>query len=368
MTLPQAARPFLDFARLLRAHGFIVSPDQTQGFIAAVGLLGPKGMLDINRAARAMLAIPHERDAEFDALFRAFFMGQMTTAPVEGGDDEDDVEAYEPTGDQGADVEAEDDESDVGTEAASVERLGQRGFAERDADAALQRFARLAPNALPRRRSYRRTPSRHGKAINMRKTLRDAVRRDGEVFTLSRLHRKTRQRPILLLVDVSGSMSEQSDATMRFAHVLAQSADRLEAFTLGTRLTRITPSLRAHQPDQALARVSAIVSDFDGGTRLGDALQAFLSVPRFASRARGAFVIVLSDGLERGTPDAMVNAVWRLSRMAWRLDWLTPLALDDDFTPETEALLQARPYLDRIASSRDVEAICRNVLNLARAA
>ena len=368
MTLPQAARPFIDFVRLLRAHGFVVAPDQTQGFIAAVGLLGPKDMLDIERAARAMLAIPHERDGEFDALFRAFFMGQLTSAPSQGADDEDDVEAYEPTGDHGETVEAPDDEDDVGAEAASVERLGQRDFAERDTDAALQRFARLAPNALPRRRSYRRTPSRHGKAINMRKTMRDAVRRDGEIFTLSRLRRKTRQRPILLLIDVSGSMSDQSDATMRFAHALAQAADRLEAFTLGTRLTRITPSLAARQPDQALDRVSALVSDFDGGTRLGDALQAFLAVPRFASRARGAFVIVLSDGLERDTPDAMVNAVWRLSRMAWRLDWLTPLALDDHFTPETDALMRARPYLDRIASSRDVEAICHNVLNLARAA
>ncbi|MFY0611696.1 MAG: VWA domain-containing protein [Hyphomicrobiaceae bacterium] len=368
MTLPQAARPFVDFVRLLRAHGFIVSPDQTQGFIAAVGLLGPKGMIDINRAARAMLAIPYERDVEFDALFRAFFMGQITSAPIEGADDEDDVDAYEPTGDQGADVAADDDESEVGDEAVSVERLGQRRFVERDVSGVLQQFARLAPDALPRRRSYRRTPSRHGKVINMRKTMRDAVRRDGEIFTLSRLRRKTRQRPILLLLDVSGSMSEQSDATMRFAQVLAQAADRLEAFTLGTRLTRITPALRTRQPDQALARVSALVSDFDGGTRLGDALQAFLSVPRFASRARGAFVIIVSDGLERGTPDAMVNAVWRLSRMAWRFDWLTPLASDDDFTPETDALLQVRPYLDRIASSRDIEAICHNVLNLARAA
>lgn len=368
MTLPRAAQPFVDFVRLLRSHAFIISPDQTQGFIAAIGLLGPRDIGDINRAARAMLAIPHEREAEFDALFRAFFMGQMTSAPAEGSDDEEDVEAYEPTGDDGDAIEADDDETDVGAQAVRAERLSQRSFSARDTETALLNFSRHAPRALPRRKSYRRLPSRHGKTINMRKTMRDAVRRDGEIFTLSRMRRKTRQRPVLLLIDVSGSMSDQIEPTLRFAHALAQAAERLEAFTLGTRLTRITAPLSARLPEQALRRVGETVSDFDGGTRLGDALQAFLSVPRFASRARGAVVLMLSDGLERGTPDAMVDAVWRLSRMAWRFDWLTPLALAEDFSPETEALALAKPYLDRISSSRDIDAVCKHVLNIARAA
>ncbi len=368
MTLPRPAQPFLDFVRLLRGHSFAISPDQTQGFIAAVGLLGPNDMLDINRAAHAMLAIPHERKDEFDLLFRAFFMGQMKSAPVDSAEEDDGVEAHEPTGEQGKDVEADDEDAEVGAEAARAERLSQRHFPMRDAGSALRRFVRLAPSALPRRRSYRHAPDRHGRIINMRKTMRDAVRRDGEMFTLSRLRRKMRQRPVLLLIDVSGSMSEQIEPTMRFAHALSQVAERFEAFTLGTRLTCITGPLGARRPEQALSRISEIVSDFDGGTRLGDALQAFLSVPRFASRARGAFILVLSDGLERGTPDALVDAIWRLSRMAWRLDWLTPLAADYHFTPETEAFKAVLPYLDRVASGRDVDAICHHVLTTARAA
>lgn len=368
MTLPHAIQPFVDFVGLLRTHGFVVSPDQTEGFIAAIGVLGPTSMTDINRAARAMLAIPHEREAEFDALFRAFFLGQAVSAATTTSDEDDDVDAFEPTGDEGQETDLPDDESEFGSEAATVERLGQRRFDAREITSALQRFSRLAPTTLPRRRSYRKTTARRGKSINMRKTLRDAVKRDGEIFTLSRMRRKTRQRPIVLLIDVSGSMSDQSDDIFRFAHALMHAADKSEAFTLGTRLTRITSALGAQQQDKALARVSELVADFDGGTRLGDALQAFLAVPRFAGIARGATILMLSDGLERGSPHAMIDAVRRLSRIAWRLDWLSPLVSAPDYTPETEAMAAVRPYLDSLANGSDVNAICEHILKLARAA
>ena len=111
MTLPHAIQPFVDFVGLLRTHGFGVSPDQTEGFIAAIGVLGPTSMTDINRAARAMLAIPHEREAEFDALFRAFFLGQAVSAATTTSDEDDDVEAFDPTGDEGQETDLPDDES-----------------------------------------------------------------------------------------------------------------------------------------------------------------------------------------------------------------------------------------------------------------
>ena len=366
MTLPRAAYPFVEFPAILRGHGFAIAPDQTMGFIEAIGLLGPRDMADIHAAGLAMLAIPHDRRAEFDALFNAYFLGRTVTAPA-GGEDDDAVEVHEPDGGQQL-IEADEDETQAGGEAVTAERLSHRQFAEADEDATLRALRRDAPARLPRRRSYRRAPARHGDRLNMRQTLREAVRRDGEVFTLPRTRRKTRQRRIVLLVDVSGSMQERTDTTMRFAHALAQSADRIEAFTLGTRLTRITPALRISQPDEALARVGALVADFDGGTRIGDALDAFLSVPRFAGFARGAAVVVLSDGLERGTPDAMIHAVQRLSRLAWRLDWLTPLAADAAYTPRTEALHAVLPWLDSLSDGSRLSSITAHVLNLARAA
>ena len=366
MTLPRAARPFFEFPALLRAHGFAVATDQTIGFLAAIALLGPRHVDDIRRAALAMLAIPHPREPEFDALFRAFFLGQTVAAAAESRDD-DAVDAYEP---KSGDTEAlaADDEADAGAEASAVERLSQRRFSPRDGDAALALFARAAPGRLPRRLSYRRVGARRGAALDMRRTLREAVRRDGEVVVLKRLRRKTRQRRVVLLIDVSGSMKERSDDSLRFAHALARAADHAEIFTLGTRLTRVTPALAMKDRTLALARVGLIVADFDGGTRIGEALQAYLAVPRFAGHARGASVVVVSDGLERGGYEAMVDAVVRLKRIAWRVDWLSPLAGDPAFSPRTGALAELSSHLGGIGDGSDLAAICAQVLNLARAA
>jgi len=367
MTLPQPVKPFADFATVLRSHGFTISPDQTIGFIQAIGLLGPSDMGDIFRAARAMFAIPHDRADEFEALFRAFFMGQAISAPVPGAEDKDEVQAYEAAGGE-VEIEEAEGEEETGAEATVAERLSRRSFTPRTDDEALLNFTRLAPKRLPRRRSYRHARASHGRRLDMRRTLREAVRRDGEVFTLAETRRKTRQRRIVLLIDVSGSMKEHTDSALRFAHALAQTAEHFQAFTLGTRLTRITTALSVSDRDQALERVSALVADIDGGTRIGDALQAFLNVPRYAGAARGAAVVVLSDGLERGDAHTLFDAVRKLSRMAWRLDWLTPLAADPDYSPQTEALQQILPWLDYFGDGSRTAALCDHFLTMGRAA
>ena len=117
-----------------------------------------------------------------------------------------------------------------------------------------------------------------------------------------------------------------------------------------------------------MARVSALVADVDGGTRIGDAIGAFMAVPRYAGFARGAAVVVLSDGLERGSPAAMQDAARRLSRIAWRLDWLSPLAGSEDFAPSTSALAAILPDLDALADGATTSAVVDHLLNLARAA
>lgn len=366
MTLPQAAYPFVEFPAILRAQGFAIAPDQTMGFVEAVGLLGPRHMGDIHAAGLATLAIPRDRREEYDAVFRAYFMGHSVAAPAEGDEDEE-LEVHEPDGGT-SEIDAPDDESEVGAEAVATERLSHRHFPDTGDDAVLARFRGDAPTRLPRRTSYRRARASQGDRLDMRQALREAVRRDGEVFTLPRTRRKTRQRRIVLLIDVSGSMKDRTEAALRFGHALAQSADRFEAFTLGTRLTRVTAPLKTAQVEAALERVGGLVADFDGGTRIGDALEAFLNVPRFAGFARGAAVVVLSDGLERGEPDAMIHAVQRLSRLAWRVDWLTPLAGDDGYTPRTEALQAVLPWLDSLGDGSRLEAITTRVLTLARAA
>ncbi|MEM7429731.1 MAG: VWA domain-containing protein [Pseudomonadota bacterium] len=362
--LPRAARPFVEFPSLLRAHGFAVAPEQTEAFLTAVGLLGPKGMADIHRAATATLAPPFERREEFDTLFGAFFEGRLVAADMTGeAEDEetrvqDDREGvFEPL--------MSDDEQESGQQASLTEALTRRDFEPRSESEILAHFARSAPSRLPMRRVRRRARATKGDRFDMRRSMREAVRTGGDVMRLPRLKRKLRQRPVLLLIDVSGSMKEHTDSYLRFAHTLSRVVERLEAFTIGTRLTRVTRALRHRNRDQALAAAAGAVSDWDGGTRLGDALQAFLAIPRFAGFARGALVLVLSDGLERGDHGAMTDAVVRLSRRAWKVHWLTPLAGATGFVPETAALRSVLPVLDGLADGSTLESMCDHVLELA---
>jgi uncharacterized protein with von Willebrand factor type A (vWA) domain len=171
---------------------------------------------------------------------------------------------------------------------------------------------------------------------------------------------------MLLLIDVSGSMKARTEENLKLAHALSQAAANVEVFTFGTRLTRVSRALKLKRREQALNAAAHLVSDWDGGTRIGDALQAFLAVPRFAGYARGAAVIVVSDGLERGDPSALRDAAAKLSRRAWRLDWLTPLAIGAGFTPQTEALIAIRPFVDEMVAGGSSAAIVAHLLALGK--
>ncbi|WP_038382401.1 VWA domain-containing protein, partial [Bradyrhizobium elkanii] len=217
---------------------------------------------------------------------------------------------------------------------------------------------------LPRRRGHRRRRARSGPFADLRRTLRDSVRNDGEVLRLGRMRRRQRPRKILFLIDVSGSMKARTEENMKLAHVLVQAAGNVEVFTFGTRLTRVTPALRLKRREQALNAASFLVSDWDGGTRIGDALQAFLAVPRFGGYARGAAVVIVSDGLERGDPAALRDAVAKLSRRAWRVSWLTPLATSPGFTPQTEALIAIQRFVDDLVDGGSSAAVVAHLLSL----
>ncbi|MEM1162835.1 MAG: VWA domain-containing protein [Pseudomonadota bacterium] len=359
--LPRAAHPFVVFASILRANGFAVSPDQTMAWIEGIGLLGPGNVVDIRRSGIALLAIPHDRQQEFNDLFDAWFLGVSMPAALEG--EEEDTEAHEPEGVE-TEIPEEPEEDEAGEDATDLERLGQRALIETGVDA-LARLARLGPARLPKRRSRRRQIARNGDQIDLRRTLRAAARNDGEIIQLAQRKRRMRQRRLVLLIDVSGSMRDRTEASLTLAHTLVQVAERVEVFTLGTRLTRITPALRPRRLDQALARAGALIADIDGGTRIGDALTAFLDVPRYAGHARGAALAVLSDGLERGTPDALILSAARLARLTWRFDWLTPLPIGGE--PQTEGLRAIRPWLTSLTDAANTARTVDHLLTMAHA-
>lgn len=362
--LPPAARPFAGFARHLRRSGFAVAGEQAIAFMQGVTLLGPRSMEDIRQAALATLGPSQDRIAEFDALFRSFFYGE-TTVTVDAEGDED-TEIKDDSG-----VEREGEQPELGQEesgecASALEQLGRRAF--RTDDETLARFRKALPSALPQRRSLRSVRTNARGSPDLRRALRAIVRADGDVPSPPLRRRPTVSRRLLILIDISGSMKLHTGDYLKLAHAAVQAADRVEVFTLGTRLTRITRALKLRDVDVALDRTAALVEDWDGGTRIGPTLLAFLSVPRFAAFARGAAVLLLSDGLERGDHAEMETAIRRLAARAFRLSIATPLAGDPRFSPQTAALKAILPSLDDLVDGSSLPGLADFMLTLARAA
>jgi uncharacterized protein with von Willebrand factor type A (vWA) domain len=366
LQLPRAARVFITFVALLRANGFAVAPEQTTAFLAAIELLGPRSLEHIRQAGLATLAPPPERRATYDRLFDIHFRGSEAIEHAEGEDEETVRLQEEGHGEDEPPLADEANES--GLAAARAEALVERRFAHGPTGDALRRLSREAPAQLPRRRGHRRMRARRGPFADLRRTLRDSVRNDGEVLRLGQLKRRLRPRKMLLLIDVSGSMKARTEENMKLAHALLQAVHNTEVFTFGTRLTRVTRPLRVKRREQALTAAAHLVSDWDGGTRIGDALQAFLAVPRFGGYARGAAVIIISDGLERGDVSALRDAVAKLSRRAWRVSWLTPLATGPGFKPQTEALIVIQRFVDDLIDGRSSASIVSHLLSLGRKA
>jgi len=362
LQLPRAIRVFVSFVALLRVNGFAVAPEQTTTFLAAIELLGPRSLEAIRQAGLATLAPPPERRATYDRLFDLHFRGSEAIEQAEGEDEE--VVRLQEEGRGEDEPPLADEVNESGFAATRAEALVERRFARDATIDALRQLSREAAARLPRRRGYRRRRARRGPFADLRRTLRESVRNDGEVLRLGRLKRRARPRRILLLIDISGSMKARTEENMKLAHALSQATGNVEVFTFGTRLTRVTRALRLKRREQALNAAAHLVSDWDGGTRIGDALQAFLAVPRFGSYARGAAVVVISDGLERGDPVALRDAVAKLSRRAWRVSWLTPLATTAGFQPQTEALIAIRQLVDDLVGGGSSAAVVSHLLSL----
>jgi uncharacterized protein with von Willebrand factor type A (vWA) domain len=361
--LPHAAATFLDFARLLRRHAFVIAPEQATSFMQAVTLLGPRSMVDIREAALATLAPPPDRRSEFEAHFRSHFYGDGQ--PSVAGEEDEETRIKDDHGTR--EEESQTTRQEKGGELSSaLEQLSARDF-QRDDDR-LTAFRRKLSSALPARRSFRTVRTHSRGKLDLRRSLSEIVSADGDIPSPQLRRRQTVPRKLLILIDVSGSMKLHTADYLKLAHAAVQGADRAEIFTFGTRLTRITSALRIRDRDQAMARAAALVDDWDGGTRMGPTLLAFLSVPRFSAFARGAAVVILSDALERGDHGALETAIRRLSARAYRLSLATPLASDPRFRPSTAALKAILPDLDDLIDGSSLKSLSDFILSLARPA
>ncbi len=246
--------------------------------------------------------------------------------------------------------------------ASRIERLRRRSFAKLDVTelAELSRAINRLRLVAPVRRTRRRVGSRRGD-LDLRRTVRRALRTGGDPVTLYRRTRRERPRRVVLLLDISGSMSSFSRALLIFAHAALLADQRWEAFTFGTRLTRLTGVLRQAKPDEALARAAAEARDWDGGTRIGDAIREMLARYGKGDAIRGAVVVICSDGLDIGEPELLAAQMARLHRLAYRIVWLNPLQENPDYEPLARGMAAALPYVDLFASGHnlaEIEATC----------
>lgn len=356
-SLPRAVSPLVAFAPFLRRHGFAVAPEQVICFLEGTRLVQPDSLEAMRLIARATLAPPAQRLSEFDRLYRRFFAGLQETAIGEGErrekvsslDDEDAVTGLRPR-------EADSDQ------ASGAELLATRALDD-SVDAQLRRFARNWKERRPQRRGFRCRADNAG-VTDLRRSLRDLARHDGDVTRVRRMKRQLRPRRLLVLIDISGSMKKQTEEYLQLAHAILHATPQCEVLCIGTRITRITAALAQKDLGLALQQAALCVPDWDGGTRIGPAMVNLLASVRHASFARGALVLVLSDGLERGDPLVLVDAVARLARRAWKLVWATPLASDANYRPVTAAMTAMLPHLDALIDGGSVERITYSLLQI----
>jgi uncharacterized protein with von Willebrand factor type A (vWA) domain len=354
------------FLRDLRGHGLAVPVPRQRDFLRALVLVPPRDPAHLYRIARTTLTSALGEAEVFDPVFAHWFGGApaavLTEVDEPGEEDRGagsgDVAPPDRLAREGAGREAGWSAVDRRTGFAATTATGRR---------LLARLADALPAAVPTIRSRRRVAARRGDRLDIRRVHRDAWRTGGEIVRLRRRRHPRRQRPVLVLVDVSGSMKQHSADHLRFAHTVVAACDRAEVFTFGTRLTHVTPALRARDVDTALARLAGVVRDAEGGTRIGPSLRQFLDNARHLRMARGALVLVLSDGLERGDCAPFTQAVRRLALLGHRLVWWSPLARDPGYRPATRGMAAVADRLDALAGVDDLETALDQLLKGARA-
>jgi len=210
----------------------------------------------------------------------------------------------------------------------------------------------------PKRRTYRTQTTPKGKVLDMRRMARETMRSLGEQKDLMYIKRKEKLRSIVFILDVSGSMADYSRNLLQLAYSARRANTKVEVFCFGTRLTRITKSIDKRTPDEAMRLAGESVLDWDGGTRIGDAIAAFVKESRRSRLGRGAIVVICSDGLDQGEPQALDKAMQTLSRLAHKVIWVNPHKGDnEDYKPNTIGMMIADPYIDRIFSGHNYKSI-----------
>lgn len=375
MAPPEALRHLIGFARQLRMRGLSVGTGRVLTYCRAATAIDPTDREQLYWAGRACLIARPDDVPTYDAAFAAWFDAHDDLRielglPAPG----DGVRAATPEPEHAPTIVeqdvasswsgADEDEEPEGETALRIvatahEVLRSKSF-ETLTDEERERVARLIRRLevrVPTRSSRRLRPSPKGARFDMRTTLRRSLRTEGEPFRRAWRARGTRARPLVLLLDVSGSMTPYARALLQFGFAAMAAGRRVEVFCFGTRLTRVTRSLVTRDPDRAVREIGALVEDWEGGTRIGESLRALLEVWSQRAALRGSVVVLCSDGLERGEPDVLRAQMARLRRLAHRVVWVNPLKGDPRYEPLARGMVAALPSIDVFLSGHNLESL-----------
>jgi uncharacterized protein with von Willebrand factor type A (vWA) domain len=378
--LAEPLEPLVAFGRELRARGLPVGTGRILTFVRAIAALGLTDRLSLYWAGRVSMVGRREDIAAYDLAFEDWYRSLRSTEELKieldlpslaqpgiGRDDRpDDPEVHaRRTAAEWHGLTEEDELPELGDEAAirivasAVEVLRSKSFADLSEDEREEvgRLIRLLAIALPEQRMRRTRPSSKGTRFDVRRTLRRSLRTRGEPFERSWRDRRVRGRALVLILDVSGSMSPYARALVQFGYAAMAAGRRVEVFCFGTRLTRVTRTLRAKDPDRALREIGRTVADWEGGTRIGESLKALLDGWGQRVALRGAVVVLCSDGLERGDPELLRSQMARLGRLAHKVVWVNPLKGSPRYEPLARGMAAALPSVDVFLSGHNLESL-----------
>jgi uncharacterized protein len=369
--VPEPSDPFtsvlVGFAHELRSVGLKVGTDDVLTYFKSMTPLDPTDLVDLYWAGKATLVSRREDSPTYDQVFRKYFLDEdaparsrLTLQPQSVAEI---AAALVMPGTEPGPAEKDEERPALGWMASNVDALKHRSFTACTPEelAALRRIMQRMRLTPPRRRTRRtRTrPAAKGTAPDLRATIRAALRMHGEPpGQLFFQQRKTKLRPLILILDVSGSMADYSRHLLQFAHTARHAAARVEVFVFGTRLSRITRELTAKKVDAALEDAARSVMDWDGGTRIGQSLDTFIRKWGRRGLCRGGVVVICSDGLDRGDPEVLATSMERLRRLCHRIVWLNPHKGDNaDFRPTTLGMMVAAPHIDLLLSGHDLASL-----------
>src|ERR671918_1513233 len=370
-----ALERLIGFGRELRHRGLNVGTGRIVTFCRSAAALGALDRTGLYWAGRSSLISRPEDAQAFDAAFDEWFREGIRIeldlgTHVPGGGIERDLDELQGLTAEEDRVVAKEwhalDESDepegeaaIRIVASAVELLREKSFADLTEEERLRvaRVIRRLAVAVPRRRTRRFRPAPGGARFDVRRTLRRSLRTQGEPFHRAWRDRGVRTRPLVLILDVSGSMSPYARALLQFAFAAMAAGRRVEVFCFGTRLTRVTRTLRAKDPDRAMHEIGRQVADWEGGTRIGASLKTLLDEWGQRAALRGSVAVICSDGLERGEPELLRVQMARLRRLAHRVVWVNPLKGSPRYEPLARGMAAALPSIDVFLPGHNLESL-----------